>query len=299
MIGSIEFWTVRRKLTYAVAPVLQYAPHWWRWRLYSRMRGDPYQEDGFSGVTRRSRLEPHGYEIELALDNWMERYAFFSRNYYEPTTILTLQRLVRAGDFFLDVGANIGMVSLVAAKIVGESGRVLAFEPNVRLAERLEASLKTNKIGNVKVCRVALGDSSVLGYLDTNAQHGTGSLRTGTGEVVPIRRGLEFVADIPAIARAFVKIDVEGYEQHVLRGFGPFLCRPMTAFFVEVTDRWLRDQGGSAALLFEVMKARGYAAYVPKMDWRSQFSFESISDPISEDQYDVLFIQPQDNWFSS
>jgi FkbM family methyltransferase len=286
-------------LTYALAPALKYAPDWWRWRAYSRLRGDPYQEDGYLGVMRRQRLYPHGYEIELALDNWMERYAYFSRNYYDPTTMVTLQRLLRAGDFFLDVGANIGMVSLVAAKIVGETGRVIAFEPNVRLAERLERSLKSNKIGNVKVCRLALGDDNSSGYLDVNAQHGTGSLRTGVGEVVPIRRGAEFVGDIPNSARTFVKIDVEGYEQHVLRGFGPFLSRPMTAFFMEVTDSWLRDLGGSASSLFEDMNARGYAAYLPAMDWRSRFSFESISGPISGHQYDVLFIRPQDNWFSA
>lgn len=296
MAVSPPFDALRRTLTYFAAPALRYAPHWWRWRIYSRLRGDPYQADGFAGVTRRARLQPHGYEMRLALDNWMERYAYFVRCFYDPATILTLQRCLRSGDVFIDVGANVGMVSFVAADLVGASGLVLAFEPNAAVAGRLEASIALNAIANIRVLRAALGDESAEGRLDATAQHGTASLRAGVGAVVPIRRGDEFIDDIPDDGRVFVKIDVEGFEHRVLAGFRSLLSRRRVAVLVEITDAWLRELGSSAQSLFDEMSALGYVAFRPSVTRSSKLRLEPLSGPGSQHQYDVLFLRPPDGW---
>jgi FkbM family methyltransferase len=287
---------LRKALAYAVAPTLRFAPHWWRWRIYSRMLGDPYRADGFSGVTRRARVQPHGYEMQLALDNWMERYAYFSQHYYEPATILTLQRHLRPGDVFVDVGANVGMIALTASALVGASGQVLAFEPNVDVAARLEASIDANGVQNIRVFRTALGDVDGDGRLDATAQHGTASLRAGVGAAVPIRRGDAFLEALDPARRVFVKIDVEGYEHRVLIGFGSLLARRNTAFLVEVTDAWLRQLGSSAQALFDDMRAQGYAAIHPTVARSSELVFERLSAPRPDHQYDVLFMRPHDDW---
>jgi len=284
----------RRRVTYALAPFLRFAPAWHRWRLYSRLRGDPYGEDGFAGVSRRVALKPHGYVVDLELGDWMERFSALTRHYYDPATIFTLTRLLRPGDVFIDVGANIGMISLTAARLVGDSGRVLAFEPNARLAQRLEATIAANGLGRMRVFPVALGNEVTTARLETGAQHGAGSLRSGAGAPVPVRRGDDFVADIPENARIFLKIDVEGYEQRVLAGFEKLLARPSVVLFVEVTDAWLRELGGSAQGLFEMMSAQGYDAFTPKLDWRSRLAFEQLGGPLSAHQYDVVFVRPDD-----
>jgi FkbM family methyltransferase len=298
MADSQHFDALRRSFAYFVAPALRYAPHWWRWRIYSQLRGDPYRRDGFEGVTRRARLRPHGYELQLALDNWMERYAFFTRHFYEPATILTLQRCLRPGYLFVDVGANVGMVSLVAARLVAESGQVLAFEPNVAVADKFEAAIEANGIGNIRVFRTALGDEEGNSRLDATAQHGTASLRADVGVLVPVRRGDEFIKDLPDERRVFVKIDVEGYEHRVLAGFRSLLARHGVAFLVEITDAWLRELGSSAQALFDEMRAHGYVAIRPSVNRSSKLAFEPCSDP-SPHQHDLLFVRPQDGWLDA
>jgi FkbM family methyltransferase len=287
---------VRRRLTYGLAPWIRFLPPWWRWRVYSRLRGDPYQEDGFSNVMRNARIAPHGYEMELALDNWAERYAYFARSHYAQAIVMTVETLLRSGDWFLDIGANIGMLSLPAARAVGPTGRVLAFEPNVHLAERLGRSLERNRITNVDVFPVALGDANGSGSLDSGVQHVVGSLRSGVGATVPIRKGDDLLPPIPTSARVLAKIDVEGYEQRVLSGLGRLVSRPGTGFLIEITDSWLREMGGSAEELFDALKSRRYACFLAELNRRSRLSFKEIGGPLPRHQYDVLFVRPTDRW---
>ncbi len=290
---------LRKSLVYTFAPLTRFLPPWWRWRVYQRSLGNPFLKDGFEGVVRTARLRPHGYELELALDSWVERFAYFGRSYYDPTTVGSLQALLRPGDCFVDIGANLGMISLTAARLVGDEGRVLAFEPNKRLAERLEEILRKNRVTNVEVFAVALGDEEGSAHLESDVQHVAASLRTQKGSVVPVRRGEDFAHKVPPEARALVKIDVEGYEQRVLAGIGSLVRRPDTAFFIEITDPWLRELGGSAQQVFDLFKSEGYSCFLPEMDYLSRLRFRPTDGPAAARQYDALFVRPNEGWFRS
>lgn len=287
---------LRKMLTQAAAPVISYAPPWWQWRLYSRLVGNPYTSDGFTGLAERRRLHPHGYEVELSLDNWMERYAYLVGAYYDPVTIQTIQRCLRDGDWFIDIGANVGLVTLTGASQVGPKGRVLAFEPNPRAAQRLEANIQLNNLTNIDVLKVALGAEDNVAMLDASLQHGTGSLRTDRGVPVPLRRGDAFVSGIPDDAWVFVKVDVEGYEQRVLSGLSRFLTRNRVAFLIEITDAWLREMGGSAETLFRDLRAAGFDALVPTLSIWSNLKFRRIEGPLDSHQYDIFFTRLNEEW---
>ena len=80
---------------------------------------------------------------------------------YEPALLLALRRLLRPGSIFLDAGANMGLMSLFAARQVGPNGLVLAFEPSPRDAARLDENIALNRLSkNICVARLALGNAT-------------------------------------------------------------------------------------------------------------------------------------------
>lgn len=187
------------------------------------------------------RVAPHGFEMELRFDDWMERAAALTGVFYEIEVIELLRKLLRAGDVFVDVGANVGFVTLNAVRLIGPEGRALAVEPNPDLVERLRMMIARNGIKNVAVVSCALGDSAGEACLACHGHHGAASLRHGAADGLAVRviPGDDLTSDIAESAWCVVKIDVEGYEQRVLRGMTETLRRPRTAFLVEITDDWL------------------------------------------------------------
>jgi len=144
---------------------------------------------------------------------------------YEAGTLNVLERVLRPGDIFLDVGANIGLVSLAASRLVGLHGRVYAFEPVSGTIALLERNIALNDARNVCVEATALGALSetrpIYEHLDVN--RGAASLvptgGTPPGEAVTVTTLDAFVhkAGLERSLRA-IKIDVEGWESDVLVG---------------------------------------------------------------------------------
>ena len=139
------------------------------------------------------------------------------------TQSLLVQRL-RPGDVFYDLGANMGLFSLLAARCVGESGKVFSFEPDPVNAERVRRNAKRNSFSQITV--VESGVWSSAGILDfttadcASPDRGVGSfLSANAGAAsVPIRVIAldDFVRDAPRPDG--IKCDIEGAEVHGLRG---------------------------------------------------------------------------------
>ncbi len=286
-----------------VAPIIRIFPPWWKVRLYLHLAGSPFQQGGYSGRVAKRRIRPHRYEMELSLDDWMERFAYVVGCYYEIDATASVVRLLRHGDCFIDVGANLGFLTLTASKAVGREGKVLAFEPNAVLAKRMNHALLANKIENVIINKNALGDVDGEAMLDLTQHSGTGNLRNieigSSGTKVKVFRGDRFINGLAENIWVLAKLDVEGYELRVLKGFQSLIKRPKTGFLVEITDQWLRDLGGSAEELFDLMLGNGFKAYLPKLTLLSKFELRPISRTLAgRHQYDVVFLRPEDGWLS-
>ncbi len=147
-------------------------------------------------------------------------YAF--REYYEPE-LAYLERILSPGKVFIDVGANFGVYTLVASKLVGDTGSVLAFEPTAQSFAILSQNIKLNRSANVRAFQVALAQTEGKAWLyhardPVGNSLGKDPLWRDEGEEVqtePLDNLLEKngVACVDAI-----KIDVEGAEELVLRG---------------------------------------------------------------------------------
>jgi FkbM family methyltransferase len=186
-----------------------------------------------------------GGKILAPLGDFVGRAAYYVGDYDRQITWIC-SRLIRPGDTVLDIGANIGVVTVWMAKLVGDSGRVHAFEPNPMLVQLLGRVIDRNQLANVRLHPVALGQET--GELELRVPRcnnaGLGSLTRyhdspDCDAVLVSVKQLSAVATQEAIQSVrLIKIDVEGYEVEVFRGAHSFLqtARPEAIIF-ELNER--------------------------------------------------------------
>lgn len=229
--------------------------------------------------------------MELDLRDWMDRYAEINGCYYEVESTALLQSILLPGAAFVDVGGNVGFLSLTAAALVGPRGKVIYIEPNQALVARFRLTLARNQINNVEVHAVALADSSGEVALQTGHSHGVTQVVPGIGTIT--RSGDELLGSSLGASPALVKIDIEGFEQRALAGMAATIERRNTAFYIEVTDSWLRENGGSAAGLFGAMGSAGYDAW---HCYQTPFGMrlDLVHGALGLTQANILFARPGD-----
>jgi FkbM family methyltransferase len=163
----------------------------------------------------------------------------------EAPVLETILRTLRAGDVFLDIGANVGVYTVLSARAVGEAGCVAAFEPEIQRFERLQENLTLNGLGNVRPFRVALGEAEGEARLYVKGPPSP-SLVAPQGRVaasaecamVKVVNGDEYWKAQGLPPPRVVKIDVEGYELSVLKGLRGLLSGPATTFLACEIHPW-------------------------------------------------------------
>jgi FkbM family methyltransferase len=150
------------------------------------------------------------------------KFIFAFREYYEPELVY-LEKILSPGKLFVDVGANFGVYTLVASKLVGETGRVLAFEPTAESFAILRQNIELNEFSNVSAFQVALALKRRKAWLyhgwdPVGNSLGRDPLCGNEGEEVQTE-ALDQLLEENGINRVdAIKIDVEGAEELVLRG---------------------------------------------------------------------------------
>ena len=144
---------------------------------------------------------PHGY--------WLGAY--------EWGTQRILEKYVRAGGTVFDVGANVGFFTLVAARLVGDEGRVVAFEPLPRNLRYLREHVRLNALKSVRVVGAAVSERPGSGFLAPGDSFSEWGL-AGTGVPVDLVSLDDVVFSGGVPGPSLMKIDVEGSEVSVLKG---------------------------------------------------------------------------------
>jgi len=269
----------------------------WR-RVLNRVAGFDHLEQA---PHQRVRGKVHGMWMDLELCDWSDRWAYFLGRYYEAHTQRLFQIAMKPGDLFVDIGANIGMTTLCAAACVGEKGRVVSFEPNPKVFARLKKHIDDNGLsGRVDIRNIGLADAP--GELELHVPRHTGQasfapVAEGDGMVstkVPVRVGDAELADLPT-APMFIKIDVEGFEMHVLKGLGKTLETRRPAVVLECVESLFNRAGTSTAEIFAFMAGFGYMPHSveyhePPIGWPGALSLRRLSRPQDVNADDVLFL---------
>jgi FkbM family methyltransferase len=159
----------------------------------------------------------------------------------EPEVQKVLERFLRQGMTFYDIGANIGFFSLLAARLVGESGKVISFEVDPEIAARLREHVARNRFRAISVQEMAVWSESravpfVRADADISPDRGLGHVdlsAAGTGTIEVQGVSLEdFVRGAPA--PDFIKCDAEGAELEIFRGARKLLAEERPIILCEV-----------------------------------------------------------------
>ena len=205
---------------------------------------------------------------------------------FERTELEQALRLARPTTTAVDVGANVGVYTVVLARAISQEGSVLSFEPEPSNVERLRANVERNGLTNVEIHPVALADragQAVLHLATDGMYHSTGDVyeERATGRDLPVSTlTLDDVwerAGAPTVS--FVKVDTEGTELDVLRGAEGLLRAESPALLVEDRDSriepWLAARGylGSRPPGF----ALGNTLFQPRAEADTAHAFEVSS----------------------
>ena len=216
------------------------------------------------GVWRREQLvwgkRMSARTFDRSLYLWMHR-----RGLMGEAERRLLRELVRPGMTAVDVGANVGLYTMLMAELVGPSGRVISFEPDPDLARLLGENCAANGAANVEAHNVALGrgaDRMMLHRLTLNS----GENHLGPNGRTAFRRLLEvevaaFDALVPGVRPDFIKVDVQGWELNVLRGMEASLMGSDATIYLEFWPVGLERAGNVPAELFSFLRDLGLNLY--------------------------------------
>lgn len=182
---------------------------------------------------------------------------------FEPAETRLVRRLLSPGDTFVDVGAHIGWFTTVASRCVGSSGRVIACEPYPENLAVLRANLELNACSNVAVVCSAIGAAQGTVTLASSGDSGSVTALDWANQgrvTVPMVR-LDDVAEAHGPI-ALLKMDVEGWESHVLEGATGTLRRTQRVLF-EVNPSALGRAGSSRELLVGALRSAGFTRFEP------------------------------------
>ena len=184
---------------------------------------------------------------------------------YEPEVMAAFRDVLRPGMGVIDVGANIGVFSMLAASLVGPAGWVLGVEPNRRNARMAEASRRLNGFGHLTILQAAAARGPGLLAMNTSFSNGTTSsvddcavLEAETVGCVPID------AVSPRGRRVnLVKLDIEGAEYNALLGCRGLLRRYRPVLVLEFGPGQLPGVSGvTGEELLQWVVAQGYGLEV-------------------------------------
>jgi FkbM family methyltransferase len=206
---------------------------------------------------------------------------------WEPAISGWVASRLQAGDCFLDVGANIGYYTLLASKVVGERGKVVAVEAAPWIYSLLCNNVKINQLANVRTVLAAVGSERGKTRLFSGQAENIGETST-VRKTKPDDDGIEVeVYSLQEILLAneiekarMIKIDVEGAELLVLRGLAPILEQfPYNVEIVmEISPYLMVRPEQSIEELLSIMQMHGFHGFFLEDRCRAERYFNNTGD---------------------
>lgn len=211
-----------------------------------------------------------GTKLEVTLGNDHSLCVYVAGS-FEPNEFAFLDRTLRSGMTFIDVGANEGLYTLFAARRVGKHGHVVSVEPSVRELGKLERNLALNRFENVTVVPTALAAEAGSADLQiAPALHGGHNTLGGFAHdgVVAVRTERVPLETLDALAERLslgkvdvIKIDVEGAEVKVLAGGLALLKASRPILLIEANESALRKQTASVDEMLALLRSLDYEIF--------------------------------------
>lgn len=216
------------------------------------------------GVTTPLDLEVWGLKLRLLpRGNISEQKLYTAPQLFDREEFALLQRRLKPGSVFVDVGANAGVYSFWAHRCMQGRGRIVAVEPDPEMRRRLEFNARGNGLTDIELCPVALSDHEGTAELQVDPrQRGQNTLDLGEAKraggerqslTVPLTTLLALLRSKDIDRVDVLKIDIEGHEPPVLRHF---LTHAPESMWPGAVISEFKDQ--TAADILGLFEARGY-----------------------------------------
>ena len=181
---------------------------------------------------------------------------------FESETLKRFSELVKNGDTVLDIGANVGVFSLLGSKLVGETGKIYAFEPSQNTFNALTENLSLNNIKNVFPQRLALSNTEGvihLGAVENDALNFIDVKNKNTaGEAVEMTTLDKWLKINNLNKIDFIKIDIEGAELLCFKGAIEMLKNAPPTILMECNEVWCKRFDYSVFDLLQFLHGFGY-----------------------------------------
>jgi FkbM family methyltransferase len=220
------------------------------------------------GYSDRCIVQRDGVNFDLDLSQGIDFAIYLAT--FERETKNALKGLVKPSSVVLDIGANIGIHTMLLAKLVGPSGRVLSFEATDYAVQKLRRNLDLNSQLAERVtlfhCFLAAKDGSDVPdsiYSSWPLTESKGLHNKHLGLAMPTNttyaRSIDgILAELDGLSVQLVKIDVDGFECEVLRGATALLRDSRPIFMMELSPYVLEEHGSSLEELLSFFVPNGY-----------------------------------------
>jgi len=267
-LADVRSFITSRPWLRAVVVVMAWPLVWWQRRTL-RMQRELYERavafPAYGEVAVPLKGVDGAFLVDIRSD--ILRRIVFSGS-YEPDAIATIRRVLPGQGDVIDIGANIGIFSVLMARAVGNR-KVLSIEPTPAVARRLQHNISANGVAaNVIVEQCAVG--ATTGTVTMNTVAGmeeysrVGAMvlpdtvgRAAVAVTVPIHTLDELIAR-HGLKPTLIKMDIEGSEMRALSGATVALEKHRPTIVAEVDDRMLASAGSSAAEFLGLLRGRGY-----------------------------------------
>jgi FkbM family methyltransferase len=189
--------------------------------------------------------------------------ALFTYGYYETNETALISRVIKPSWTVIDAGANFGWYAIHFSRLVGEGGRVIAFEPVPESYMELAANLELNECKNLDLRNMALGniDGAITMFVpEIHLGAGAASqfLDIGKKIEVPMLKLDDFLEKQGIDRVDFIKADIEGGELNLLRGAERLLSRCHPSILIEISDIHCKRFGHTPQDVIQFLTTRGY-----------------------------------------
>ena len=271
--------------------------NWYTKHLHFPHRGWKY----FKTILIRLGLYNHTYIKKIHTGNYLYlrpsefiQQQIFWYGYYEKEAVITWEAFITAGSNVMDIGANIGYYSVVAAS---KGAQVYSFEPATKTANAFKENILLNKFKNVHFFQVALSSHNKQQnlYLSQPDNSGMTSLAapedfSGLIEMVNTLTLDEWFALHNPTSVDCIKIDVEGAEMEVLKGASGVLEKYQPVVFIEIINELLQKFGSGYIEMYLFFESMGYQAYEISAPKKLRRLLKPTED------YTIVFIPPGFKW---
>ena len=244
-----------------------------------------------------TNLKNFPVRINYNPNSYIGRYIYY-RGSFEEEILIKMRELLRPGMTFLDVGANIGLHTIVASHCVREAGNVISIEPQKEVFKQLVKNIELNNFENVTQLNCALGkEKSEMRLFHVNEQNsGMATLAperdgvTHNYEIVEVNRLSDVISDLKIGYIDAVKIDVEGAEFEVLKGAEPIFRLHWPSFMlIECIDEHLKKFSSSSEMLIGYLREANYKVYALRLGcWKEIMDDVNLNDDILAVQQKTL-----------